>query len=139
MQRWKSAELNCPNGNAVFSNRYEVEINRRTAAENEFVVLKKVRLGCSCHRKREPFQRSVTVMCIGTLWAAQFLGILTSQILLLRGGPWVLAASRTCKPGILLRSRVSCCISAVAIEFTRVSFCLGTGPFLKHKVKGMKS
>lgn len=31
------------NGSAVFSDRYEVEINKRTAAENEFVVLKKVR------------------------------------------------------------------------------------------------
>lgn len=42
---WTSAGLNCPNGKAAFSHRYEVEINRRTAAENEFVVLKKVRVG----------------------------------------------------------------------------------------------
>lgn len=62
--RWTSAGHNWPNGKAVFSHRYEVEINRRTAAENEFVVLKKVRVG-GVGRRFEHFQSYVTVMCIG--------------------------------------------------------------------------
>lgn len=64
--RWTSAGLNWPSGKAVFSHRYEVEINRRTAAENEFVVLKKVRVGAfGVGRRCECFQVSMTVHRVG--------------------------------------------------------------------------
>lgn len=64
--RWTSAGLNWPNGKATFSHRYEVEINRRTAAENEFVVLKKVRVGTvGVGRRFKHFQLSMTVMSVG--------------------------------------------------------------------------
>lgn len=110
-----------------------MEINRRTAAENEFVVLKKVRVGCSGGRKKV---RAFPTVChrdvhrarAGTLWAARFLGTLSSPFLLLREEPWVL---RTCKPSIQRISQAFRCISTAALEFIRVSF-------LKHEVKRMK-
>lgn len=128
----------------MFPNRYEVEINRRTAAENEFVVLKKVRVGRGWGRKEV---RAFPTTChsdvhrarAGTLGAAHFLGTLNFSAPSAKGRPWGLAASGTCKLSTQLISRVACCISAVAILLTRVSFCLGTRPFLKHEVEGMKS
>lgn len=99
-----------------------MEINRRTAAENEFVVLKKVRVGCRGGGKKV---RAFPTVChrdvhrarAGTLWAAQFLGTLSSPFLLLREEPRVL---RTCKPSIQRISQAFRCISAAALEFIRV-------------------
>lgn len=87
MGGWTSAELERPSANAVSSNRYEVEINRRTAAENEFVVLKKVRVGVV------GVGRGVSSICHSdggqgrVPQVTQFLGILTPQALLLSPSP----------------------------------------------------